>query len=173
MIDPTRVAIWFEILRKPGITAKELMEIILIQKTAMYYHLKILEENAIITMKRQKGANHYNILMNFFDLYQVDKNEFKGNEREFSIFSLLIANSLMQREINQITAMSDKEFKDREKSPVHHIGMWFCTKEKLAKIKDEFQALWSKIKEVDQTEDTQESIVNADFGFYWGLADFT
>lgn len=173
MLDPTRVAIWFEILRKPGITAKELMKIIAIQKTAMYYHLKILEEHSVISTTRSKGSKHFNIVLNFFDLYQVDKSEFKGNEREFTIFSLLIANSLMHREINEISSMTDKEFKEREKSPIHHIGMWFCTKEKLVKLKEEYQTLWNKIKEVDETEDTQESIVNAEYGYYWGLADFT
>ena len=173
MLDPTRVAIWFEVLRKPGITAKELMNIILIQKTAMYYHLKLLEEQSIIKIKRSEGLKHYYILLNFFDLYKADEKELEGKEREFRIFSLLIANSLMQREINQLEMMSDSQFKESEKTPVHKIGLWFCTKEKLEMIKQEFAALWNKIKEVDKKEDTQESIMNADFTFFWGLADFT
>ncbi len=173
MLDPTRVAIWFEVLRKPGITAKELMNVILIQKTAMYYHLKLLEERSIIKIKRSEGLKHYYILLNFFDLFQVDKKEIEGKEREFRIFSLLIANSLMQREINQLSMMSENQFKESEKTPVNKIGMWFCTKEKLEMIKQEFAALWNKIKDVDEKEDTQESIINADFTFFWGLADFT
>ncbi len=173
MLDPTRVAIWFEVLRKPGITAKELMNVILIQKTAMYYHLKLLEEYSIINVKRSEGLKHYHILLNFFDLYQVDKKELEGKEREFRVFSLLIANSLMQREINQLSMMSERQFKESEKTPVHKIGMWFCSKEKLDRVKQEFTALWAKIKEVDEKEDTQESIMNADFTFFWGLADFT
>ncbi|MHA1155104.1 MAG: winged helix-turn-helix domain-containing protein [Candidatus Heimdallarchaeota archaeon] len=173
MLDPTRVAIWFEVLRKPGITAKELMNVILIQKTAMYYHLKLLEEHYIIKIKRSEGLKHYHILLNFFDLYEVDKKELKDKEREFQIFSLLIANSLMQREINQLGMMSDKQFQESKKTPTHKIGMWFCSREKLEMIKQEFSDIWNKIKEVDEKEDTQESIINADFAYYSGLADFT
>lgn len=170
MIDPTRVAIWFEILRKPGITAKELMRIINIKKTAMYYHLNLLEESNIVTYSLEKKLKHYKIRLNFFELFQTKsaKNEMK--QRNFDLFSLYIINSLVQREINTILNISEEKYQKR-KIPLPHVGMWFCTKEKMIQIKKEYQKLWDKMNMVDEGEGPDD-VKNASHAYYWGVVNF-
>lgn len=170
MLDPTRVAIWFEILRRPGITAKELMKIIKIKKTAMYYHLEKLERNAVIRTETTKGQKHYRVIKNFFELYERSGEELKGVKKEFNLFSLLIVNSLVQREINRLINSSEEEVRKR-KYPISYFGMWFCSREKLELIKEDYKKLFHKIKTIDKDED-KDSIVDAEMTYYWGLVDF-
>lgn len=170
MLDPTRVTIWFEILRRPSITAKELMKVIKIKKTAMYYHLDKLERNAVISAETMKGQKHYKIIKNFFELYERSGKELKGMKKEFNLFSLLIVNSLVQREINKLINSSEEEVKKR-KYPISYVGMWFCSREKLELIKEDYKKLFHKIKTIDEDED-KDSIVDAEITYYWGLVDF-
>jgi len=169
MLDPTRVAIWFEILRSPSITAKELMNVIKIKKTAMYYHLDKLERNAVISAETAKGQKHYKIIKNFFELYERSGEKLKGKKKEFDLFSLLIVNSLVQREINRLTNSSEEEVKKR-KYPISYVGMWFCSREKLELIKEDYRKLFHKIKMIDENED-KNSISDAQITYYWGLVD--
>lgn len=181
MLEPTRVSIWFEILRKPGITAKELMNVINIQKTAMYYHLKKLEEKNVIKgekkkKKQDKIEKHYNIVKNFFELYEEGSKQARKNiDIDFDIFSLLIVNSLLQREINRLFR-EKKKFRDKNqirttKYPISKTGMWFCTEEKLTQIKEEYQKLFSKIIELDEQSD-KDTILSATHTYFWGVTDF-
>ena len=170
MLDPTRVTIWFEILRRPNITAKELMKVIKIKKTAMYYHLDKLKRNAVISAETMKGQKHYKVIKNFFELYERSGEELKGMKKEFNLFSLLIINSLVQREINRLINSSEEEVKKR-KYPISHFGMWFCSREKLKLIKEDYKKLFHKIKTIDEDED-KDSIVDAKITYYWGLVDF-
>jgi DNA-binding transcriptional ArsR family regulator len=170
MLDPTRVAIWFEILRKPKITAKELMEIIPIKKTAMYYHLTLLEDEEIISSKVVKKQKYYQVQMNFFELFQASKEILKENQREMDIFTLLVMNSFNQRELNKLTSMSPKEYKNR-KYPLPYSGLWFTTREKLEKVKEEYKKFYDKILELDKDQGP-ESIAYTPLAYYWGIMDF-
>ncbi|MHA1221478.1 MAG: hypothetical protein ACTSQB_07070 [Candidatus Heimdallarchaeota archaeon] len=170
MLDPTRVAIWFEILRKPKITAKKLMEIIPIQKTAMYYHLTLLEEQEVVTSETVKKQKHFRTLMNFFELYGSAKQAFKDNHREMDIFSLLVINGFIQRELNRLMKMSPEDYQ-RDKYPIPYAGMWFCNREKLDLAKNEFKELLNKINDIDTSEGS-DTIVHTPLAYYWGILDF-
>jgi predicted transcriptional regulator len=170
MLDPTRVTIWFEILRRPSITAKELMKVIKIKKTAMYYHLDKLERNVVISAETIKGQKHYKIIKNFFEFYERSGEELRGMKKEFNLFSLLIVNSLVQREINRLINSSEEEVKKR-KYPISYVGMWFCSREKLKLVKEDYKKLFHKMKTIDEDED-KDSIVDAKITYYWGLVDF-
>ncbi|MBN1330166.1 MAG: winged helix-turn-helix transcriptional regulator [Candidatus Heimdallarchaeota archaeon] len=170
MLDPTRVAIWFEILRKPGITAYELLTKINVKKTAIYYHLNILEEKGIIISVTEKKEKNYHIQKNFFELSTTAKEIFNENQRELDIFNLLVVNSFIQRELNRIQNMSKEEY-HRKKYPVNYIGMWFCNREKLDQIKNEYKILFNKILELDKGEGP-ETVAHTTLAYYWGLMDF-
>ncbi|HUT82690.1 MAG TPA: winged helix-turn-helix domain-containing protein [Candidatus Bathyarchaeia archaeon] len=170
MLDSTRVAIWFEILRKPEITANELMTKINIKKTAMYYHLNLLEEKSIIEAVVDKKEKHYHILKNFFELFTTAKEVYLENQRDLDIFNLLVVNSFIQRELNRIQSMSKEDYQ-RKKYPVSYVGMWFCNREKLEQIKDEYKTLFNKILELDKGEGP-ETVAHTTLAYYWGLMDF-
>ncbi|NHJ83947.1 MAG: winged helix-turn-helix transcriptional regulator [Asgard group archaeon] len=167
--DSTRTSIWFEILRKPGITAKELMKIIDIKKTAMYYHLNLLEENEIITCEISKKVKYYKIKINFFEIYTRKNDILKLKKKELDLFSLYIIQSLIQREISKVLHMSDAEY-HRPKYPVNYTGMWFCSKERLQQIKGEFDELTAKIRFIDK--DDADTIIDSQLAMYWGLVGF-
>ncbi|MBD3193203.1 MAG: hypothetical protein GF308_21395 [Candidatus Heimdallarchaeota archaeon] len=170
MMDPTRVAIWFEILRTPGITANELMDIIDIQKTAMYYHLGLLEEENVIDFDLKKKEKHFRVSLNFFSLFTEKRNKGKITEKNTDLFFLFLLNSFIQKEIVRVSNIPDTEYKAK-KYPLPKSGMWFCTKEKLTQIKEEYLKLWERIKKIDQGEGP-ENIVHTPLVYYWGLAIF-
>jgi hypothetical protein len=170
MIDPTRVGIWFEIVRKPGITANELMTVIDIKKTAMYYHLTLLEEKKIVRVIKKKKVKHFFVEINFFDLYEAGKELKEGYKREVDLFGLYVINSLVQREITRVSSMSEDDLSAR-KYPLPFMGMWFCSREKLAHVKEEFTAFFSKINEVDEGEGA-DTIAHTPLTYFWGIADF-
>jgi DNA-binding MarR family transcriptional regulator len=170
MLDPTRVAIWFEILREPKITAKELMEVINIKKTAMYYHLNLLEKEEIIKGEIVKKQKHYEAVMNFFNLYKAAKEFLKDKKRDLDIFSLLIANSFIQREINRLKNITQEEYNSK-KYPIPYSGLWFTNREKIDQVKDEHTQFWEKIIEIDKDEGP-DTIANTKFAYYWGVLDF-
>jgi hypothetical protein len=173
MLDPTRVAIWFEICRKPGIIASQLMKEINIKKTAMYYHLEKLEKNRIIGSETIKGVKHYNIIKNFFEIYGAGDEFIKGKKKEFRLFSLLIVNSLVQREVKRVMNSSEEDIITRP-YPIPHIGMWFCSIEKLKMIKEEFQKILRKMTIIDEESTTNgyDTIIETPLTYYWGIVDF-
>jgi DNA-binding transcriptional ArsR family regulator len=170
MLDPTRVAIWFEILRKPKITAKDLMEIIDIKKTAMYYHLGILEEEGIIQGEVVKKQKYYKAVLNFFELYGVAKELLKQNQKDIDLFSLMIINSFIQRELKRVQDISSEEY-HRKKHAIPYTGLWFTTRDKLEQVKDEHQQFWNKIHEIDEGEGP-EGVVHIPLTYFWGIIDF-
>ncbi|NHJ48688.1 MAG: winged helix-turn-helix transcriptional regulator [Asgard group archaeon] len=170
MMDPTRVAIWFEILRKPKTTAYELMKVIAIKKTAMYYHLSILEEEGIIKGEVIKKQKYYKAALNFFELYGEAKELLKQNQKDMDAFSLMIINSFIQRELKRLQEMSSEEYR-RKKHAIPYTGLWFSTREKIEKVKDEHKQLWDKILEVDEGEGA-ESVAHIPLTYFWGIIDF-
>ena len=170
MLDPTRVAIWFEILRKPHITAYELMKVINIKKTAMYYHLNLLEAEGILKVKVVKKQKHYEVLVNFFELYQAAKEFLKDKHRDLDIFSLLIISSFIQRELNKLMNMSKDEYQKR-KYPITYSGMWFTNREKMEQIRNEYKKLYDKIMELDKGEGP-DTVAHTPLAYYWGIMDF-
>lgn len=170
MMDPTRVAIWFEILRTPDITAKELMKVINIKKTAMYYHLSLLEEEKVIDFTLDGKEKNYHIKLNFFDLFMEKQSKQKVSGKNIDLFFLFLINSFVQKEIIRVSNTAEENYKPK-KYPVQRTGMWFCTEEKLEQIKEEYQQLWEKIKEIDQGEEP-DMIAHTPLVYFWGLSIF-
>lgn len=170
MLDSTRVAIWFEILRQPKITASKLMKKIPIKKTAMYYHLNILEEKGIIKSEVVKKQKYFQAQMNFFELFLASKDFLKENQREMDIFTLLVMNSFIQRELNKLTNMSSEEYENR-KYPLPYSGLWFTNRDKLEQVEEEYKKFNKKILELDKDQGP-ESIVFTPIAYYWGIMDF-
>jgi predicted ArsR family transcriptional regulator len=171
--DPTRVMIWFEIFRNPSITAKKLMQVVDIQKTAMYYHLKNLEEESLISSTQVKGINHYQITTNFFTFFENKDIDFsEGKIDKISrLFNLYITNALVQREIRRVAVASETALK-QTKYPISHTALWFCKKERLEMVKNEYEKLKQKIIQIDEGSEG-DSIEQADYSYYWGVIDFT
>jgi len=170
MLDSTRVAIWFEILRQPMITANELMKKIPIKKTAMYYHLNLLEEEEIIKSKVVKKQKYFQAQMNFFELFLASKEFLKENKREMDIFALLVINSFIQRELNKLMTMSSEEYELR-KYPLPYSGFWFTNRDKLEQVEEEYKKFYNKILKLDK-EQGPETIVFTPLAYYWGIMDF-
>lgn len=170
MLDPTRVAIWFEILRQPKITAYELMKKIPIKKTAMYYHLNLLEEKEIIKGEVVKKQKYFQAQKNFFELFLASKELLKENQREMDIFTLLVMNSFTQRELKKLMSMSSEEYELR-KYPLPYSGLWFTDRDKLEQVKEEYKKFYNKIQELDRDQGS-ETIVFTPLAYYWGIMDF-
>jgi DNA-binding transcriptional ArsR family regulator len=164
------VAIWFEVLRKPKITAYELMKVIAIKKTAMYYHLGILEKEGIIKGEVVKKQKYYKAALNFFDLYGEAKELLKQNQKEIDTFSLMIINSFIQRELKRLQEMSSEEY-SRKKHAIPYTGLWFATQEKIEQVKDEHKQLWDKIIKIDEGEGA-DAVTNIPLTYFWGIIDF-
>ncbi|NHJ39492.1 MAG: helix-turn-helix transcriptional regulator [Asgard group archaeon] len=173
MLDPTRVAIWFEITRIPGIIASQLMKAINIKKTAMYYHLDKLEESCIIESEIIKGVKHYKVAKNFFKLYGAGDEYIIGKKKEFRLFSLLIINSLVQREVKRVMNSTEEDIITRP-YPIPHIGMWFCSKEKLTRLQKDIQKILTEMTSIDNEEAIGEydTIIKTPLVYYWGIVDF-
>ena len=86
------------------------------------------------------------------------------------MFGLYVINSLIQREITRVNSLSDDEI-DKRKFPLPSVGMWFCSEEKLTQIKDEFNQLFSKIKELDAGEGA-DTLAHTPMAYFWSIADF-
>ena len=171
VLDPTRVAIWFEILRKPGKTAKDLMKVIKIKKTAMYYHLNLLEENDIVRGEVIKKQKHYYIKRNFFELYEIKDPLLQEKKREFNLFSLYTLNAFVQRQINKMESMSDQEMHNQKKLPIQRVGMWFCSEEKLDRAKEAYQKFFNRLIEIDEDQ-SPDTITDTPMTYFWGLVEF-
>ena len=70
--DPLKIALWFEIQRNAGITAKELSEKLKLKGTNIYYHIKQLEKSNLIVSESKQVSNsnllekYYSINMDYF-----------------------------------------------------------------------------------------------------------
>ncbi len=115
MINPTKIAIWTEIFRKPGITAKDLIKRLQYKKTKMYYNLgamleKGLIEAEIVHVKQALIQKKYRISKGFE--YLLKKPEvLMEKPREFKLFSLFTIVALLQYEINKTLKVTNEDLK--------------------------------------------------------------
>ncbi|UCG00286.1 MAG: helix-turn-helix transcriptional regulator [Candidatus Heimdallarchaeota archaeon] len=113
MTNPTRTAIWSEIFRKPGITAKELIQTLNFKKTKMYYNLKEmlnsgLIEAEVITVKQSLNLKKYRISKEF---EKVLKNPqvLIEKPRESKLFTLFTILALLKIEIRKTLNSTNDE----------------------------------------------------------------
>ncbi len=65
--DPLRISIWFEIQRKAGITAKEIIQKLKLEGTNIYYHLNKLERSRLI-VSESKPVPKSNLLEKYYSI---------------------------------------------------------------------------------------------------------
>lgn len=178
MTNPTKTAIWAEIFRKPGITAKELTEILNFKKTKTYYTLKAmlnsgLIEAEIITVKESFSLKKYRISKGFEEF--LKNKEFpKEKPREAQLFQLLIIQSLINIEIRKILNSTNEELKEKKEKILKKnrlptgIGVILYAMEREQKLLNDFnEFLETKIDLKDTIDpDTYEKMYGS---FFFGF----
>jgi DNA-binding MarR family transcriptional regulator len=117
MTNPSKTAIWSEIFRKPGITAKELIEVLNFKKTKMYYNLKEmlnsgLIEAEVITVKQSLNLKKYRISKEFEKVLK-SREELNEKPRELKLFSLFIILTLLKIEIRKTMNTTNKKILEK------------------------------------------------------------
>lgn len=117
MTDPAKVAIWSEILRNPGITAKQLIKILKFKKTKMYYHLNALEDKKLVEVElveinETMSQKHYKI-HHYFDIVTRDRSFLENKPKIAILFTLNMVNTLVNIQIRRYSEMSSEEVQTR------------------------------------------------------------
>jgi hypothetical protein len=115
MTNPTKIAIWTEIFRKPGITAKDLIQRLQYKKTKMYYNLgamldKGLIDAEIVPVKQTLSLKKYRISKGFEQLLR-NPEVLLEKPKEFKLFSLFTIIALLQYEITKTLNITNEELK--------------------------------------------------------------
>lgn len=113
MTNPTRTAIWSEIFRRPGITAKELIQTLKFKKTKIYYNLKAmlnseLIEAEVITVKQSFNLKKYRISKDFEKLLK-NPQELMEKPRELKLFTLFTILALLKIEVRKTLNSTNEE----------------------------------------------------------------
>ncbi|MHA2202856.1 MAG: winged helix-turn-helix domain-containing protein [Candidatus Hodarchaeales archaeon] len=113
MTNPTRTAIWSEIFRRPGITAKELIQTLKFKKTKIYYNLKEmlnsgLIEAEVVTVKQSFNLKKYRICKDFEKLLK-NPQELMEKPRELKLFTLFTILALLKIEIRKALNSTNDE----------------------------------------------------------------
>jgi hypothetical protein len=180
MTNPTRTAIWSEIFRKPGITAKELIQTLKFKKTKMYYNLKEmlnsgLIEAEVITVKQSLNLKKYRISKEF---EKVLKNPqvLLEKPRESKLFTLFIISALLEIEIRETLNTTNEEIKEgrlkiREmKQLPRGIGVLFYSMDREQEIlKDFSDFLETKIRHQLRDFIDTETYEKTYGGFFFGF----
>jgi DNA-binding MarR family transcriptional regulator len=107
--DPVKITLWFEILRNPGITAKQLQKKLGMKGTTIYYHLQQLEENKLIDIHTKQVRNfiqkQYNISDEFMEEKESDSLKIMAKKypKEVALFELYLMSSLINKQIQRLT----------------------------------------------------------------------
>ncbi|MFX0014441.1 MAG: winged helix-turn-helix domain-containing protein [Promethearchaeota archaeon] len=157
MTNPTRIAIWAEIFRKPGITAKELIKVLDFKKTKMYYNLKEMLKSGLIeaeeiTVKHSLILKKYRISKEFEKVLQK-REELMEKPREIKLFSLFTILTLIQIEIRKTLNTTNEEILESKKKAMEEnrfsrvIGLLFYSMDREQQFLDSFyEFLDTKIK---------------------------
>ncbi len=113
MTNPTKTAIWSEIFRRPGITAKELIEILDFKKTKTYYTLKEMLDSGLIeaetvTVKQSLNLKKYRITKEFEKILK-NKEILLNKPREMKLFYLFTILALLKVEIRKTLNSTNEE----------------------------------------------------------------
>lgn len=180
MTNPTRTAIWSEIFRRPGITAKELIQTLKFKKTKMYYNLKEMLNSGVIeaevfTVKQSLSLKKYRISKEF---EKVLKNPqiLLEKPRESKLFTLFIISALLEIEIRETLETTNEEIKEgilkmREiKQLSRGVGVLFYSMDReQAILKDFSDFLETKIRHQLRDFIDPETYEKTYGGFFFGF----
>ena len=178
--NPIKIAIWFEIMREDGITAKEISKRLDLKGTNIYYHLKHLKDNKLIISKSKvvPGTNllekTYNINKKFYESEERDlRLEFIDSPkkmRDVILFQLYLTAFVIGKQIMEISNMSTAEIKeqiDNKTLPFSKIVL--CNEQDLKKATDLLTNSISSLDLIREGEDQAEYEKNAEYGILLGL----
>jgi DNA-binding transcriptional ArsR family regulator len=170
--DPVKITLWFEILRNPGITARQLQKKLGMKGTTIYYHLQQLEGSRLIdiTSKRVRNFIHkeYNISGEFIGDKESGALKVMAEKypREVAIFELYLMVSIINRQIHRLIKNQD-ENKDLRKQD--SFGEVLLIDEKIVgKIREKYHEIRMLIKEQSEDASFQELSMKASHGVIIG-----
>lgn len=157
--EPTRLSIWFETLKHPKITAKTLMTALNINKTNIYYHLKILEEDNLLETTLLPVPQKPNLQ---FKQYRVShahyeeitqglfSNLWQEYPKDAQLIELHLMSMLIKRQIRKLDSKTNNEVKNQ--TPPNPEDPEFLKQANMAKTAfvpiDAVPSIFEKIKEI-------------------------
>lgn len=178
--DPIKIAIWFEIMREDGITAKEISKRLDLKGTNIYYHLKHLKDNKLIISKSKvvPGTNllekTYNINKKFYGTEEIDlRQEIRDSPkkmRDTALFQLYLAAFAVGKQIIEITNMSNEEIKEQIDNKTLPFSKFILfTAQDLRKATDILFDSISSLDRIREGKDQAEYEKDANHGILLGL----
>lgn len=177
--DPTKVAIWQEILNNEGIIAKEIKKNLYLKGTNIYYHLNQLEENELIISETHpvQGSNLLE------KTYKINKNPY--SEEEFASrqemrssfgtmknvirFRLFLNTSFFQQQTRRISNMDEegvKEFLEKGDNIIPKVT--YIQEKDLPPILEKMKELFDLLNEVRKDTDPMEYSKSTSHGVLLG-----
>jgi hypothetical protein len=170
--DPVKITLWFEILRNPGITAKQLQKKLGMKGTTIYYHLQQLDEGRLIDIHTKQVRNfiqkQYFISDEFIKDKEADSLRIMAKKypREVALFELYLMSSVINKQIQRLTR---DEGRDSDISNQDFFGELFLIDEETV---DDIREKYDEIKELigakSQNKSFQDLSMTASHGIIFG-----
>ena len=179
--DPIKIAIWFDIMRSDGITAKAIAQKLNLKGTNIYYHLKHLEEKKLIISKTNvvAGTNliekTYTINKKF---YGKEERELRrglrdspGKMRDAILFQLYLTAFAISKQIIEVSTMSNEEIKEQmEKETLPFSKLILFNNQDLEKATELLHKSISSLDVIrEEGKDQADYEKNAEYGIVLGL----
>ena len=174
--DPLRISIWFEIQRKAGITAKEIIQKLKLEGTNIYYHLNKLERSRLIVSeskpvpKSNLLEKYYSINMAFFAPEEwkarFDIGKSKKHLKDIILYNLYFNMFLINKQIIDVQEQTNEQIQktiDLDQYGNTVSKFVFLQKDDLPKVRakiDEFFEFLDQIKR-DTGKDPKTDISDA------------
>ena len=168
--DPVKITLWFEILRNPGITAKQLQKKLGMKGTAIYYHLQQLEENRLIVIHTKQVRNfiqkQYNISDKFIKDKESDSLKIMAEKypQVIALFELYLMSSLINKQIQRLT----RGHKDLDSYQDSFGELLLIDEETVDKIREKYDEIKKLIGIQSKNKSFQEITMNASHGVIFG-----
>ncbi|MHA1420125.1 MAG: winged helix-turn-helix domain-containing protein [Candidatus Heimdallarchaeaceae archaeon] len=178
--DPIKIAIWFDIMRSDGITAKAIAKKLNLKGTNIYYHLKHLEEKKIILSKTNivEGTNliekTYRINKKFYGAEEREvRHKFRDSPekmRDAILFQLYQTAFMVGKQIMEVSKLSNEEVKEQlENRTLPFIKSILFNELDMKKASEILFDTISSLDEIRAGKDQAENERNADYGIVVGL----
>ncbi|MFX0052697.1 MAG: winged helix-turn-helix transcriptional regulator [Candidatus Hermodarchaeota archaeon] len=170
--NPVKISLWFEILRNPGITAKELQQKLRMKGTAIYYHLQQLEESRLIQIQTKQVRNfiqkEYHISEEFVEDKETGALKIMAEKypREVALFELYLMASMINKQIQRLTKDQEEDLDiEREDS----FGELLLIDERLVgKIREKYEEIKTLMRAQARDASFQELSQQASHGVIIG-----
>ena len=126
MSDPIKLAIIFELLRKPDRTPHEIKKRLNITGSRIYYYLnqlvdkKVIEESDTEKITKTMSRSKFRITNWFSDVFKAVDKEFHNNpdanSKFFHLFQLHFARMMLEQQVRVLEQVPEKSFTDLMKS---------------------------------------------------------